>query len=268
MIDFSDIDRIRRVVEHCTRIPVHERHPYVGDLVHTAFSGTHQDAIRKGFAEHRERAATRGIPDTASPWRVPYLPVDPLDLGRTYDAVIRVNSQSGKGGIAHLLETEHGIQMPRRMQIDFARVVQRHTDESGGEITAAHLFELFEQTYLADEESRVTLRNWRAELDDDGRETTTFTLSDDSGTHTHTVARCGPVDALTQALDRLGHVVRILSLSQHSLTTGNSSEAITHVEYDTDDGPNWASGRHHSTTEATLLAVMRAANTRRGDTSR
>ncbi|MEU0465922.1 2-isopropylmalate synthase [Amycolatopsis sp. NPDC006131] len=148
MIDFSDIDRIRRTVEHCTRLPVHERHPYVGDLVHTAFSGTHQDAIRKGLAEHRARAAAAGVPERELEWRVPYLPVDPADLGRTYEAVIRVNSQSGKGGIAHLLSTGYGVELPRRLQIDFARHVQRHTDRTGAEVTAKELWELLQEVYL------------------------------------------------------------------------------------------------------------------------
>jgi 2-isopropylmalate synthase len=148
MIDFSDIDEIRRTVEYCIRIEIHPRHPYVGDLVHTAFSGTHQDAIKKGFAEHRARAASEGRAETAIEWRVPYLPIDPADIGRSYDAVIRVNSQSGKGGIAYLLEAEYGIELPRRLQIDFARHVQRHTDATGGEATAAELWELFRTVYL------------------------------------------------------------------------------------------------------------------------
>jgi 2-isopropylmalate synthase len=148
MVDFSDIDEIRRTVEHCNRIEIHPRHPYVGDLVHTAFSGTHQDAIRKGLAEHRTRAAELGKPEGEIEWRVPYLPVDPADLGRSYDELIRVNSQSGKGGIAHLLETVFGVELPRRLQIDFSRRVQAHTDATGGEVTAAQLWALFERTYL------------------------------------------------------------------------------------------------------------------------
>lgn len=147
MIDFSDIDEIRRTVEYCTRLPIHERHPYVGDLVHTAFSGTHQDAIKKGLAEHRARAAATGVPERRLDWQVPYLPIDPADIGRTYEAVIRVNSQSGKGGIAYLLETEYGMDLPREVQIDFARHVQAHTDRTGREITAAELRDLFEATY-------------------------------------------------------------------------------------------------------------------------
>jgi len=144
MIDFSDIDEVRRTVEHCNRIEVHPRHPYVGDLVHTAFSGTHQDAIRKVLAEHRARALATGRPESEIAWRVPYLPVDPADLGRTYEEVIRVNSQSGKGGIGYLLEREHGVVLDREREIAFGRHVQRHADATGAEVTAAELGELWE----------------------------------------------------------------------------------------------------------------------------
>ncbi|GAA2382902.1 2-isopropylmalate synthase [Gordonia cholesterolivorans] len=148
MIDFSDIDEIRRVVEEANQIEIHARHPYVGDLVHTAFSGTHQDAIAKGFADHRRRSAHAGHAESEMPWDVPYLPVDPADLGRTYDEVIRVNSQSGKGGIAYLLAAEFGVELPRRLQIDFARVVQRHTDTEGREVDAETLWTLFCAEYM------------------------------------------------------------------------------------------------------------------------
>ncbi|MCP2288557.1 hypothetical protein [Nocardia amikacinitolerans] len=162
MIDFSDVDEIARTVEYCTRMPIHERHPYVGALVHTAFSGTHQDAIKKGMAEHRARAAATGRPEREIDWRVPYLPIDPADLGRSYDAVVRVNSQSGKGGIAYLLHTEYGLDLPRRSQIEFARRVQAHADDTGLEITAAELHELFTAAYLDDPEpAPVVLKEWR-----------------------------------------------------------------------------------------------------------
>ncbi|TLH73560.1 2-isopropylmalate synthase [Mycolicibacterium cosmeticum] len=146
-IDFSDIDHIAATVAHCTRMPIHDRHPYVGALVHTAFSGTHQDAIKKGLAEHRDRAVASGRSEREIDWRVPYLPIDPADIGRTYEAVIRVNSQSGKGGIAYLLSTEYGLELPRWQQIDFARHVQAHTDATGAEMTAAQLFDLFQAIY-------------------------------------------------------------------------------------------------------------------------
>lgn len=151
MIDFSNIDEIRRTVEYCNRIEVHPRHPYVGDLVHTAFSGTHQDAIKKGMAEHQERATSEGKAASEIAWRVPYLPIDPADIGRNYDAVIRVNSQSGKGGIAYLLESEYGVTLPRRLQIEFAGHVQRHTDLHGNEVTAAELWQIFVQQYCGEQ---------------------------------------------------------------------------------------------------------------------
>lgn len=142
-VDFSNIDEVRRIVEHCNRIEVHPRHPYVGDLVHTAFSGTHQDAIKKGFAEHRARAAAEGVAEREAAWRVPYLPIDPADIGRTYEAVIRVNSQSGKGGVAYVLETEYGVTLSRDEQVELSRRVQAHTERSGAEITAAEIWSLY-----------------------------------------------------------------------------------------------------------------------------
>lgn len=154
MIDFSDIDRVRRTVEYCTGMPIHERHPYAGELVYTAFSGTHQDAIKKGFAEHRARAERTRRKESEIDWAVPYLPIDPADVGRTYDAVIRVNSQSGKGGIAYLLETEYDLELPRHVQIDFARHVQKYTDESGTEVSAQTLRELFTEVYGTEAISR------------------------------------------------------------------------------------------------------------------
>jgi len=147
MIDFSDIDGIRSVVEHCTRMEVPPRHPYVGELVHTAFSGTHQDAIKKGLAEHGRRAEALDLPEAEIDWRVPYLPIDPADIGRSYEAVIRVNSQSGKGGIAYLLEQEFGIELPRQQQIELAATVQQHADATGRELSAAELLEILRTTH-------------------------------------------------------------------------------------------------------------------------
>ncbi|WP_067447477.1 2-isopropylmalate synthase [Nocardia alba] len=254
MIDFSDIDEIRRTVEHCTRLPVHERHPYVGDLVHTAFSGTHQDAISKGMAEHRERAAVRGVTERESEWRVPYLPIDPADLGRSYDAVIRVNSQSGKGGIAYLLHAEYGLDLPRRLQIDLAERVQEHTDDSGAEITAKELFTLFERAYTTNA-PRITLSQWRI---GDG---TTEILLDAHGRERHSVHHAvGPVEALTAALDEAGHPIEILGLTQHSVDEGAGSTAVSYVEYRVPQGTGWAFGRDTSVVAASLQAVLNAVN--------
>ncbi|MEU4416273.1 2-isopropylmalate synthase [Nocardia salmonicida] len=254
MIDFSDIDEIRRTVEYCTRLPVHDRHPYVGDLVHTAFSGTHQDAIGKGMAEHRRRAAAEGIGERESQWQVPYLPIDPADLGRSYDAVIRVNSQSGKGGIAYLLHTEYGLDLPRRLQIDLAKRVQEHADETGAEITAKELFTLFEQAYTAPEH-RIALVRWEIA---DG---TTEIVLDAHGDQQRSVHRSvGPVEALTAALAEAGHPIEILGLIQHSVDEGADSTAVSYVEYRAAGRTGWAFGRDTSVVAASLEAVLNAVN--------
>ncbi len=263
MIDFSDIDRIRRTVEYCNRIEVHPRHPYVGDLVHTAFSGTHQDAIKKGFAEHRSRAAAEGRPERELEWRVPYLPIDPADLGRSYDAVIRVNSQSGKGGIAYLLETEYGIELPRRMQIDFARSVQRHTDSTGVEIDAAQLLELFERSYLRPPHDDIAL----VELETDqqaGRSSTRVGVRIDGVEHHGGYDDLGPVEAVTRLLAEHGLRVEIISLHQTSLSAGAASEALSLIEYRDAAGVRWSAGRHRSVLTASVEAVLRAASVRGG----
>ena len=259
MIDFSDIDRIRRTVEYCNRIEVHPRHPYVGDLVHTAFSGTHQDAIKKGFAEHRSRAEAEGRPERELDWRVPYLPIDPADLGRNYDAVIRVNSQSGKGGIAYLLEAEYGIELPRRMQIDFARNVQQHTDSTGAEIDAPQLLELFEGSYLHSRHDDIAL----VELETDqqaGRSRTRIGVRIDGVEHHGGYDDVGPVDAVTRLLAECGIRVEILSLHQTSLSAGAASEALTLIEYRDAAGVHWSAGRHRSVLTASMEAVLRAAS--------
>ncbi len=257
MIDFSAIDEVRRVVEHCTRIEVHPRHPYVGDLVHTAFSGTHQDAIRKGFAEHRARARETGVPERELEWRVPYLPIDPADLGRSYDAVIRVNSQSGKGGIAHLLEEEHGLTLPRRLQIDFARRVQQHTDETGGEVTAAELWGLFERAYLTAPAGDVEVIALEATEHGDST-TTRVTLRTGGETRTSSHESTGPIEALAEALAAAGRRIEIVSLTQTSVGAGNASDALTLLEYRDADGVKWAAGRAGSVLGASVRAVVGA----------
>jgi 2-isopropylmalate synthase len=262
MIDFSDIDEIRRTVEYCNRIEIHPRHPYVGDLVHTAFSGTHQDAIKKGFAEHRARAVFEGRSERETDWRVPYLPIDPADIGRSYDAVIRVNSQSGKGGIAYLLEAEYGIELPRRLQIDFARHVQRHTDATGNEVTAAELWTIFDTAYLAghdDEDDAVALAGYQTG-DVQGRPRTTVTLSIGDVEHTSTHLGVGPVEALTEALASHGITVDVVGLHQSSVGVGPDSEALTLLEYREGHATRWAAGKDRSVLAASLSAVIRAAN--------
>ena len=261
MIDFSDIDEIRRTVEHCNRIEVHARHPYVGDLVHTAFSGTHQDAIRKGFAEHRARAAAEGRDEREIEWRVPYLPIDPADIGRDYDAVIRVNSQSGKGGIAYLLESEYGVELPRRLQIDFARHVQRHTYTTGAEVTAAELWGVFEGAYLrpiSDSGSEIVLVSYDS-ADGEGDPRTRITLQVEGREHTTVHREGGPVEALTAALAAHGVRVDIVGLHQTSVGSGAESDALTLLEHRTPAGSSWSVGRGRSVLSASLSAVMAAA---------
>nr|WP_219995875.1 2-isopropylmalate synthase [Schumannella soli] len=263
MIDFSQIDEVRRVVEHANRIEVHPRHPYVGDLVHTAFSGTHQDAISKGLAEHRARAIASGVPSSQLDWRVPYLPIDPADLGRSYDAVIRVNSQSGKGGMAYLLADAYGIELPRRAQIDFARHVQRATDASGLEVDAAGLWSVFERAYLgvpgggageagpgAGRPGAVTAgadagAGTGARAAAPGARVELTLLTTDSGSagrirvavrvdgveHAAELDGVGPVEAVTSVLGAAGIHVEVLSLHTTSLTAGSDSEALTLIEF-------------------------------------
>ncbi len=208
-LDFSDINAIARTAEYCTQLPVHPRHPYVGDLVFTAFSGSHQDAIKKGFAAQK--------PDAV--WNVPYLPIDPADLGRSYDSVIRVNSQSGKGGIAYLLEAEYGIVMPRRLQVEFSGVVQQHTDTHGGEVNAADIWQLFSATYLADKQP---VRYVEHHLFEHGK-AQGIRLAVEIGGVPHLLngEGNGPIDAAVHALSSVGIEVKVRSFEERSLAGRN-----------------------------------------------
>ncbi|MFJ3792565.1 2-isopropylmalate synthase [Kitasatospora sp. NPDC090091] len=257
MIDFSDIDEIRRTVEHCNRLPVPERHPYVGDLVHTAFSGTHQDAIKKGFAHHAKRAADLGVPADRAPWDVPYLPIDPADLGRGYEAVIRVNSQSGKGGIAYLLQSGHGLELPRRLQIEFSRVVQESTDDSGREVGADELYALFRAAYLDAAPPAV----WRTGEDGTGRHWAELSVA---GGPVHRGGGNGPLDAVTAALAAAGTPVDILRFTEHAVRTGPDADAVAYVEARIGGAGGvggevvWGAGRDSSVLAAGVRAVLSA----------
>jgi len=214
-LDFSDIDAVRRVVERCNQIPVHPRHPYAGDLVFTAFSGSHQDAIKKGFAQQQADAI----------WEVPYLPIDPADLGRNYDAVIRVNSQSGKGGIAYLLEQEYGFVLPRRLQIEFSRAVQHATDSSGREVGAAEIHAIFRRAYLAP--GRYVYRGHA--MSNEGAEGTRLEVDieiDGVRTTRHGSGN-GPIDAFVNAL---GLDVKVMDYHEHALGRGADAQAACYVE--------------------------------------
>jgi len=261
MVDFSDIDAVREVVEHCNRLPVHPRHPYGGGLVHTAFSGTHQDAIAKGFAHHAKRAADDGVPPEDAPWAVPYLPIDPADLGRAYEEVIRINSQSGKGGVAHLLNTHYGLDLPQRMRPDFSAVVQRVTDATGQELTAKDLRELFERTYLdPGRDGPVTLTSWSTGEPAPGTHTFTATL--------HTGGRevvCagdgnGPLAAMADALREAGFVVDVVGYTEHAIGTGPDSPAVAYLECRVNGVARWGAGWDTSLLAASVRGVMAAVN--------
>ncbi|WP_394855572.1 2-isopropylmalate synthase [Rhodococcus globerulus] len=259
-IDFTDIDEIRRTVEYCNKIPVHERHPYGGDLVYTAFSGTHQDAIKKGFAHHYERAEILGIDPSQALWEVPYLPIDPADVGRDYQAVIRVNSQSGKGGIAYLLASEYGVELPRRLQIDFAARVQRETDGSGLEITADQLWNLLLREYGYN----GGMRRYSVEHSSDGDRL--FVVLDRDGKEiTAEASASGPVEALARILTENGTGVEVLSLTQHSLpghsdSPASATSAVTITEALVNGVQHWGVAVHQSVTASALHAVYATAS--------
>lgn len=260
MIDFSDIDEIRRTVEYCNGIDVHPRHPYVGDLVHTAFSGTHQDAIKKGLAEHRSRAQALGRSERETAWRVPYLPIDPADIGRSYDAVIRVNSQSGKGGIAYLLETAYGVELPRRLQIDLAAHVQSHAEAMGNEVTAEDVWNIFCDSYLsAPVESDPVVLTAYESAEKRGLTQTHIALRVDGAEHISVHTDGGPIESLTSALKSCGVFLEVLSLHQSSVGHGDGSDALTLIEYRGERGARWIAARDRSVLTASLGAVIGAA---------
>ena len=245
-LDFSDIDEVRRCVEHCTQIPVHPRHPYVGDLVYTSFSGSHQDAIKKAFAARQEGEI----------WDMPYLPIDPKDLGRSYDAVIRVNSQSGKGGIAYLLEAEYGLELPRRLQIEFSQVVQAVMDDAGKELSAADLYAIFEREYaIGDSQAsvlqpqmtevgggamriaaEVVLGGWMGRVQGEGN---------------------GPIDAFVNALAaRAGVSIRVLDYHEHAIGSGADARAVAYLELRVGDETRHGVGIDGSIVRASMQAIL------------
>ncbi|MDQ6837582.1 MAG: 2-isopropylmalate synthase [Actinomycetota bacterium] len=255
-LDITDIDHLRRVAEHCNRLPVHPRHPYVGELVYTAFSGSHQDAIKKGMH------ALGGDYDR---WEVPYLPIDPKHTGRTYEAIIRVNSQSGKGGVAYLMDAEHGLDLPRRLQIEFSKEVQAITEASGTEIRSGELWDAFSRTYLPDDagirliSSEVTSSS--AGGDSAATQVTAQMLVD--GAHRTVIGHGnGPIDALVHGIrTELDLDFEFLDYSQHALTSGSEASAAAYVEVSDGAGHGlWGVGMDSSTLEASLQAVISAAN--------
>ena len=264
-IDFSDLDEVRRTVEHCNQMPVPERSPYGGDLVFTAFSGSHQDAIKKGLDRMESDAAAAGRSLEESEWRVPYLPIDPKDVGRSYEAVIRVNSQSGKGGMAYLLRTEHGLDLPRRLQIEFSGIVQTRTDAEGGEVSGGDLWEAFTDEYLpatdpARRWGRFGFRGVQQESTGDGEDRLTVALLVDGEEHEITGIGNGPLDAFTKALAERHIPVRILDYAEHALTEGDDSLAASYIECEIGDRIFWGVGIDGSITRASLEAIVSALN--------
>jgi 2-isopropylmalate synthase len=258
MIDFSDIDEVRRTVEYCNQLPVHPRHPYAGDLVYTAFSGSHQDAIKKGFEALERGAEDAGVPFADHAWAVPYLPIDPHDVGRSYEAVIRVNSQSGKGGVAYIMKAEHQLDLPRRLQIEFSRVVQVATDDEGGEVTAAEMWAKFSAEYLAD--GPVALLGHRASSVVDSKHVLTAEVRVDGQVRQVEGSGNGPISAFCDALGGVGVKVRVLDYTEHALSAGSDAQAAAYVECDIDGRTLWGVGVDADTTGASMRAVLSAVN--------
>ncbi|OWT63486.1 2-isopropylmalate synthase [Candidimonas nitroreducens] len=250
-LDFSDIDEVRRCVEYCNQLPVHPRHPYAGDLVFTAFSGSHQDAIKKGFAQQQ--------PDAL--WEVPYLPIDPADLGRSYDAVIRVNSQSGKGGVAYLLEQEHGLALPRRLQIEFSRAIQRVTDETGSEVTSGAVYKIFSKEYLEQNQPWKLVRH-RISGDPQAGSGHQFAIEaevEENGVIRHLQGKGD--GAIAAFVNALGMPVRIMDYHEHAIGTGTDTRAASYVELRVgDSATGFGVGIHHDIVTASFLAILSAVN--------
>jgi 2-isopropylmalate synthase len=272
-IDFSDIDEIRRTVEYCTQLPVHPRHPYAGDLVYTAFSGSHQDAIKKGLEDLERQAAAQGIPVSQIDWEAPYLPIDPHDVGRTYEAVIRVNSQSGKGGVAFILKADHKLDLPRRAQIEFSRVIQEHTDAEGGEVTPEQIWSIFNSEYLQ-RETPLKLNSVHTSSAAGEKDALSVNVYVDGELRTLTGTGNGPIAAFVGALNGLlGEMkaagdprwtdrdeVRVLDYAEHALSSGGDAIAAAYVECAIGDKVLWGVGLDANIVTASLKAVVSAIN--------
>ncbi|TQJ51294.1 2-isopropylmalate synthase [Phycicoccus sp. SLBN-51] len=265
-IDFSDLDEIRRTVEHCNQLPVGERHPWGGDLVFTAFSGSHQDAIKKGFEAMEREAKQTGKSIDELVWGVPYLPIDPHDVGRSYEAVVRVNSQSGKGGVAYILKSEHQLDLPRRLQIEFSGVVQAKTDTEGGEVTPRELWDVFKDEYLPAKDGetndwgRFTPVSHTLVSGENGQDRITATMLDHGTEVTVEGAGNGPIAAFIDALSTLGIDVRVLDYAEHALSAGGDARAAAYVECAVGDRVLWGVGLHSSIVKASLTAILSAVN--------
>lgn len=265
MISFSDIDEIKRTVEYCNQLPVPERSPYGGDLVYTAFSGSHQDAIKKGFEHLEKDAKAAGNEVDNHTWAVPYLPIDPKDVGRSYEAVIRVNSQSGKGGVAYLMKTDHALDLPRMLQIEFSRVVQSHTDTLGGEVSSARLWEIFQDEYLPAslEElkwGRFELKRMRSESEMNGVVNLEVLLRDGEGELEANGTGNGPISAFSDVLNQQGVGVRVLDYVEHTMSTGGDANAAAYIEMDVAGKTLWGVGIDGDIAVASLKALISGVN--------
>ncbi len=260
-IDFSNIDEIRRTVEYCNQLPVHERHPYGGDLVYTAFSGSHQDAINKGLDAMKISAdeADADVDDIL--WQVPYLPIDPKDVGRTYEAVIRVNSQSGKGGVAYIMKADHGLALPRRLQIEFSQAIQKITDGEGGEVSSKEMWDVFAEEYLAPLRPLERIRQQVDASEVDGGIDTIKAVVKIDGVETEIAGSGnGPLAAFVDALSGVGIHVHVLDYSEHAMSAGEEAKAAAYVEASVNGQTIWGVGIATSITTASLRAVVSAVN--------
>ncbi|MDY7543698.1 2-isopropylmalate synthase [Cryobacterium breve] len=266
-IDFGNIDEVKRTAEYCNQLPVPERSPWAGDLVFTAFSGSHQDAIKKGFEAMAADAAAQGRSVDELQWAVPYLPVDPKDLGRSYEAVIRVNSQSGKGGVAYLLKTDHALDLPRKLQIEFSGVVQSKTDAEGGEVTSEQIWDIFNDEYLPsssghpdDKWGRFELFSTRTSSDLGGRVDLTVDLRDDDGVERVEGAGNGPIAAFLGIMAERGIAITLYDYVEHAMSAGGDALAASYVELDVNGRRYWGVGIDADISTASLKAVVSAVN--------
>ncbi|SIR53740.1 2-isopropylmalate synthase [Microbacterium sp. RURRCA19A] len=264
-IDFSDIDQVKRTVEYCNQLPVPERSPWAGDLVFTAFSGSHQDAIKKGFEAMEARAASEGKSIDDIEWAVPYLPIDPKDLGRSYEAVIRVNSQSGKGGVAYLLKADHALDLPRKLQIEFSGVVQARTDAEGGEVSSGQIWDIFTDEYLPTTEDdqrwgRFELLSTRSSSDMSGDVSLEVTLRDGESTHPASAVGNGPVAAFLEIVRAQGFDVTLYDYVEHALSSGGDAQAAAYIELQVDDQRLWGVGIDNDISTASLKAIVSGVN--------
>ncbi|MCW2840754.1 MAG: leuA, partial [Aeromicrobium sp.] len=258
-IDFHDIDEIRRTVEYCNELPVPERHPYGGDLVYTAFSGSHQDAIKKGFEHMAIDAAEAGVAIEDATWAVPYLPIDPKDVGRSYEAVIRVNSQSGKGGVAYILKNDHQLDLPRRLQIEFSQVVQALTEGEAGEIEPSEIWATFRREYLEREEP-YRLESFSSVTATDGSDQQIVELRVRGEVQEFKGEGNGPVAAFIDGMRQAGADIRLLDYSEHALSSGGDAFAASYIECEVAGETVWGVGIHENIVTASLRAVVSAAN--------